>query len=376
MIDYLMSEMTRRVCSILDEISRPSAPFYERHVAGAVMNLLDNYRTYPGTMFYTDRYGNIVAYYRHPEANLSASLVTVAHMDHPGFHIESANGNSAVASIQGGLPRDNRIVGLPILIFRGSCSNKGSITGFVNDDKNSVNVTLDTSWDGPVSNAWAVPDVTRFAIKDNLIHGRAMDDLAGCAQQIAVFETIVREAPAIEYTAVFTRAEEVGFIGAVGACETGVIPQNAVVVSLEASKNLEGARPGHGIILRTGDRQAVFDVTATELLEKAAESARIKGVDYQKRRMDGGTCEASLFMACGYETGALAVPLINYHNHGDSAVEAEAIHKTDLAGGIALLIEAAAILASGKRVARSLFLETRKTAFYKKRNLLLKDFLS
>ena len=375
MVQYLMSETGRRVCDILDQISQPTAPFYENCVAKEIVRLLKNCTTHPEIMVYSDRYGNIVANYRHPKADLSASLVTVAHMDHPGFHIESANEDTAVASIQGGLPRDNRLVGLPILIFRNSYSNKGKVTGFIDDNKNSVNVALESKWDGSVSNAWAVPDVTRFMIEDDLIHGRSMDDLAGCAQQIAVLEIIAREKPAVEYTAIFTRAEEVGFIGAVGACESGIIPKNAVVISLEASKNLEGARPGHGIILRTGDRQAVFDVMVTELLVKAAETAQSKGVYHQKKRMDGGTCEAALFMACGYEAGALAVPLINYHNHGDSAVEAEAIHKADLAGGVALLLEVADIMQTEKRIARSVFLESRKTAFYKKRNMLLKGIV-
>ncbi|MBN1295774.1 hypothetical protein JXA80_03275, partial [bacterium] len=143
------------------------------------------------------------------------------------------------------------------------------------------------------------------------------------------------------------------------------LPAHAVVISLEASKNLEGARPGEGIILRTGDRQTLFDASVTELMQAAAAGMAQRGVPHRKRRMDGGTCEGALYLAYGYETGALAVPLINYHNHGETAVEAEAIHADDLAGGVILLEEIARCLAAESRLPRSLFREQRKAWFYK-----------
>ena len=323
----------------------------------------------------TDRYGNVVATYRHPDARFDASLAAAAHMDHPGYHLISADGKSAVASIQGGLPKDSRLIGSAALLFRGDYRNRGVVTEFTDKDSVSVNMQLDSSWEGPLEQAWGVPDVDRFRIDGDMIHGRAMDDLVGCAQQIAALEIILEQDIPVEFTAVFNRAEEVGFIGAAGACELGSIPSRAVVLSLEASKNLEGARPGQGIILRTGDRMALFDGAVTAILEKAAEAACLKQVPHQKKRMDGGTCEASLYMAYGYETGALAVPLINYHNQGETAVEAEAIHRNDLVGGVVMLMETARILVAEKRIPRAIFKRNVEAQFLQKIRMMTNSSL-
>jgi putative aminopeptidase FrvX len=364
MNDYLVTETTARVITILDTISRPAAPFYEAGVSRAIQETLRGYETHPNVHIFTDRYGNLVAQYRHPDARYPSALAVAAHMDHPGYHIVSAENGIIEASIQGGLPRDERLIGSHMLMFRDHYSNRGTITGFTDASKTAVTVEPESGWEGPAQHAWGVPDVTRFALDGDFIRGRAMDDLAGCAQQIAALEILVRLDIKVEYTAVFNRAEEVGFIGAIGACESKVLPDHAVVLCLEASKALEGARAGHGVIIRTGDRLAMFDPQVTERIEQAAANAAKKQIRYQKKRMDGGTCEAALYMSYGYETGAIAVPLINYHNHGDTSVEAEAIHRDDLAGGVVVLVELARILETEKRLPRSLFREKRKAAFY------------
>jgi len=363
----------QRVVEILNAISQPAAPFYERHVKAAILDVLAPGRNDPRMQIFSDRYGNLIARYRHPEARFDASLAAAAHMDHPGYHIQSVDGETATAVIRGGLPRDQRLIGSAMQIVCGPHRNRGVIRAFTDDKKTAVTVDLDAKWESTGDggyrperdHGWAVPDVEQFRDDGALLHGRAMDDLAGCAQQIALLEYCLADSVPVEFTAVFNRAEEVGFIGAVGACELGSIPARSVVLCLEASKNLEGARPGNGIILRTGDRQAVFDVAVTEMLERAAEkAAETHAIQTQKRRMDGGTCEAALYMSYGYETGALAVPLINYHNQGDNAVEAEAIHRDDLYGGVVLLVEMTKQLVSEKRVPRSRFREHRKAAFY------------
>ena len=364
-------KLNSRMIEIMDAISQPAAPYYEGLVANAIENTLTPLKSNPNVQVFRDRYGNLVACYRHPEARYTASLAAAAHTDHPGYHLVSAEGKEAVASIQGGLPRDERLPGSAMLIFRGDYNNRGTIVDFADDEKSTVRVKLDENWEGGVEHAWGVPDVERFLVDGDLIRGRAMDDLVGCAQQIAALELFVQEEMLIEYTAVFNRAEEVGFVGAVGACELGTIPTRSIVLCLEASKELEGARPGDGIILRTGDRQSVFDPVVSELLEKAGEKSTENGYPFQKKRMDGGTCEASLYVAYGYETGALAVPLINYHNQGDGAIEAEAIHINDLAGGVVMQVELAKLLVDAKRVPRDFFRENRRAWFMDKVKLLL-----
>jgi putative aminopeptidase FrvX len=366
MTEYLFTEIMQRVTAILDIVSEPAAPFYENRVARAIRHSLAPFKDHPHVQIGCDRYGNVIAQYRHPDAHFGASFAAAAHMDHPGFHVTAAESKTATLLIQGGLPRDERLIGAGVDLYRADMCNHGIVHGYANDDKSSVLLDLDEPWAGPVEGAWGVPDVTRFCTDGDLIHGRGMDDLAGCAQQIAVFELLVREQIPVEYIAIFNRAEEVGFIGAVGACELGSIPSRSIVISLEASKNLEGAQPGKGIIVRTGDRLTIFDASVTALLENAAIAAAQKNVLHQKKRMDGGACEASLYMAYGYETGALAVPLINYHNHGETAVAAEAIHRNDLAGGVVILLELAKLLAAKSRSPRAVFREQCKASFYRR----------
>ncbi|MCD4653565.1 M20/M25/M40 family metallo-hydrolase [bacterium] len=360
-----------RVSAIVDAISCPAAPFYEHLVADAIIKILDQWRDNSRVQVYKDRYGNLIARYQHPDAALSSSLAAAAHMDHPGYHLTSAEKKSVVATIQGGLPCDERLPGSSVLLFRGDYTNRGIVRDFIDERKRSVNIDLDNIWEGDTTHAWGVPDVERFREEGDFIHGRAMDDLAGCAQQIAALEIMVQNNIPVEFTAIFNRAEEVGFVGAVGACELGSIPAHAIVLSLEASRNLEGARPGDGVILRTGDRQAIFDAGVTKLLEKAGEKAVACGFPFQQKRMDGGTCEAALYIAYGYETGALAVPLINYHNQGKTAVEPEAIHRKDLAGGVVMLVEMASVIAETQRVPRTLFRDNQKAWFLRNLKCLL-----
>ena len=51
---------------------------------------------------------------------------------------------------------------------------------------------------------------------------------------------------------------------------------------------------------------------------------------FQRTLMDGGTCEASLFNVSGFDTGALAIALGNYHNIGKSHPAPEYISLFDL----------------------------------------------
>ncbi|MBN1297204.1 hypothetical protein JXA80_10520, partial [bacterium] len=208
-----LNKIRDHTVSVLDSISRPAAPYYERYVKAAVFSALDGLRQHPHVQIGTDRYGNIIARYRHPGARFDASLATAAHMDHPGFHIVSVSGDDITASIQGGLPRDDRLIGSSMHIFRGDREIRGTIRGFADASHDTITVTPESD-PGPVlgndylqerDHAWGVPAVERFRVDGDLIHGRAMDDLAGCAQQIVALQRLVAEAVPVEFTALFNR---------------------------------------------------------------------------------------------------------------------------------------------------------------------------
>jgi hypothetical protein len=115
-------------------------------------------------------------------------------------------------------------------------------------------------------------DLPAFLLQGDSIHSRACDDLIGCAAIVAtVRDLVVARAPASVY-GVFTRAEEVGFIGAIQLAKSKQLPQDVTVVSLETSAELPPAKIGAGPIVRVGDRTSVFDPATTEYFVEIARS--------------------------------------------------------------------------------------------------------
>ena len=57
--------------------------------------------------------------------------------------------------------------------------------------------------------------------------------------------------------------------------------------------------------------------------------------------MDGGICEATVLANAGFRTGAVALPLANYHNAGKKKLKAEIVHLDDALNLIALLVHLA-----------------------------------
>jgi endoglucanase len=111
-------------------------------------------------------------------------------------------------------------------------------------------------------------------------------------------------------------------------------------VAIEASKALPHARQGDGPILRVGDRTSTFDDALTRWIARvAAELAGPSGrrFRWQRRLMDGGTCESTAYQLFGYRCAALCVPLGNYHNMSDRGrIAAESIRLSDLVGLVRL----------------------------------------
>ncbi|MEE8046064.1 MAG: hypothetical protein V3T49_04415, partial [Dehalococcoidia bacterium] len=141
----------------------------------------------------------------------------------------------------------------------------------------------------------------------------------------------------------FTRAEEVGLVGARLAAEHELLPKDTIVVSVETSSVLPGAEIGEGVVIRTGDRAATFDYEAEAYLSEAAHRIKSTTPDFkvQRQLMSAGGCEAAAFKAFGYKVTGTAFPLGAWHNRGESGVEPEFISKDDLFGGAVLLAEAA-----------------------------------
>lgn len=187
-------------------------------------------------------------------------------------------------------------------------------------------------------------DLPDFDLGDGQIRMRAADDLAGCATITAVMAASATfDSPGAVY-GLFTRAEEVGLIGALLAAEDSLLPRDTAVVSVETSLALPGAQQGDGPVIRTGDRATTFDNAAEAYLVQARAKLLEADGDFkcQRQLMGAGGCEASAFAAYGYSVTGMAYPLGAWHNAGpDNTIAPEYISLDDFAGGVLLATEAA-----------------------------------
>jgi endoglucanase len=281
-------------------LSNPTVPFVEDLPAAHVRAFADE-RDLPHE---TDAAGNVVVKY-----GTGNPLVLVAHLDHPGFHVQ----RDGTLAFRGGLLAENALPGAPLHYFRRgerdpigegelleATSEKGRLTGAT-----ATNVQGDFAM-------WGFPG---WSITDGKVTARVCDDLLGASAILSVLDEIARSRPSTCVWGLFTRAEEEGFLGAFEAIRLGTVPKDADVLSLECSKALVNAPQGGGVIVRVGDRMSIFDPSLTAALEAAA--GKVDGLRSQRRLMDGGACEASAFCAAGYRASGVAVPLGNYHNARD-----------------------------------------------------------
>ena len=323
--------------------SQPAVAFHENGVATAVRGAL----TEIGVSWRTDDFGNIIAHVAGTEAASHPPIAFMAHMDHPGFEIVGRDGDNLVGQALGGVPPGSFVAGVPLQIALPGGRRVPAETvgphGEERERKATIRLTGATGEDIPVP-APAVFDLPDFSIEDDHIVMRAADDLAGCGCILSALSALRDEPPAGDVYGVFTRAEEVGLVGARLLAEARTLPSDTLVVSLESSRTLPGAEIGSGPVIRVGDAGSTFNSDAESALIRARETlaARDSGFRSQRQLMSGGVCEASAFMAYGYRSTGVAFPLGNYHNGApDGSIAAEYIHRDDYLNGAALVTEAA-----------------------------------
>jgi hypothetical protein len=184
--------------------------------------------------------------------------------------------------------------------------------------------------------------------ENDLYYTKAADDLIGVFAILSIFQKL-RKKRSLPMIALLSRAEEVGFIGAIGHLELGWHKQAKrpiVCVSLETSRTLPGAEIGKGPVVRLGDRTTVFDPNYLQVLSQIATQKLPQS--HQKRIMDGGSCEATAATLYGLRTIGISVPLGNYHNQnleggpesrgeaGCKSTAPEFVHEKDIHGLITL----------------------------------------
>lgn len=251
-------------------LSQPTAPFHEHRVKAEIRAHLEKLRFVTLT---EDSFGNLIA--RYSRGNARPKFAFAAHMDHPGW-VRPPGAANGMMQFLGGVKEE----------FLDKCPIQ-SFGDF---------------------GMWNLP---AFDLKDDKIYSRACDDLIGCAAIVAMMQELEENSVNGCVLGLFTRAEEVGFVGAIQLAKSNLLPKNIIVISLETSAEKPPAKMGAGPIIRVGDRTSVFEPTITQFL---AAIARRSKIPFQRCLMPGGTCEATAYENYGLRTGALCVALANYHN--------------------------------------------------------------
>ncbi|MCG3150060.1 MAG: hypothetical protein PCFJNLEI_03527 [Verrucomicrobiae bacterium] len=302
-------------------LTLPTAPYHEH----AVRDFVEAFARQLGLPPERDAAGNVIVKYR--RGMTGTPLVFVAHMDHPGF--VALGGRRA--EFLGGVPKE---------WFPGARVKFGTVRTHVR--------RVASGWPKRkvVELANAVPcgelgmwDVPRCHVRAGKLHALAIDDVLSVAVILATLAEVKRRQLTTHVWGVFTRAEEVGFHGAIEIAKAGKIPRGAVIVSLEMSRARPWAKIGNGPVVRVGDRLTTFDAAGVYFLQ---EVARRSALPVQRCLMDGGACEATAFNGLGYRACGLCLPLGNYHNIGAKRqIRAEYVSLRDLVGLGKLTVAAA-----------------------------------
>ena len=334
------------VVSILRRIAvAPTAPYHEWAALDAIRGELER----GGIPTTTDRFGQVHA--RLSAGTPKRALVFAAHTDHPAFEVIEASGRTGRARVLGGFRQRVFPPNVAVTVHddTGTASFAAVLTKPVSDIEPLHNSTTVCRIDaeGPLAvGQYAVLDFPAADVAGDEIRMRAADDLAGCALIVAVLLALRDEGAPHDVAAIFTRAEETGLYGARLAAEDGLLPRDAYVVSVEASRALPGAEAGRGIVVRAGDLYNTFSNEAERYLRVARERLAERGIPSQRALLVGGTCEASSFVRLGWIATGIALPNVNYHNAAqDGGFAPEIVRLSDLLSGISLGVEAA--LAAG-----------------------------
>ncbi len=324
------------VLAVLADLAAcPTAPFHEAWIAQRIGAHLTGLGLPPTA----DPWGNLIVRVRRGEGAPPVALV--AHMDHPGFEIvEAAEDGAPRAGVLGGLIAP-LFTGEPTLRFYPAGPDRPQlvrVVACVEAGPRERYVTLDASGGTLPPGSFGVLDLPDLVRQGELLYLRAADDVVGCAAIVAALARIAAGSEPCDVWGVFTRAEEVGLIGATLLARARTLPAETLVVSLETSKALPGAEIGGGPVIRVGDISSAFHPEGDALLQQAGDRVRAAGGLVQRQLMSGGTCEATTFNRHGYRATGISIPLGNYHNRTpEDRIGAEYVHAADVRGCVDLL---------------------------------------
>ena len=341
----------------------PTAPYCEGEV---IAWLLAWAKRHEGTIHAArDKAGNVYLTYRRGRAG-RAPLVLEAHMDHPGFKVVRQRRNGTIEAVFRGGVKPSHFKAARVRLWlaaeREWTASKVLEVKTVPNQRH-MKVLLAAPRDGrrPAAGTLGMWDLPEAAHRRGLFAARVCDDLAGLAAIICALEELIAHRVPAHVVALCSRAEEVGFAGVLAVCEKGWIPRGSPVIGLETSKAFPASPQGAGPIIRVGDRTGIFSAGLTHFIAQTAGRLADEdgGFTYQRKLMDGGTCNSTAFAAYGYDAGGICLALGNYHNMFDRAalgphapfrppvakagpgIASETIDLEDFHGLVRLLVETA-----------------------------------
>lgn len=310
-----------RHLDILQEmLSIPTAPFAEHLVLEYVRRFCAKRK---GVVTKSDKVGNLLVHVRIGSARIARPPCITAHLDHPGFVVDrKTDSNHVRAFWRGGVPKEY-FVGARVRFALPEQKSwrwaKGVVEAVNTKKRDGIErvqtavITVKELVPAGTVGMWDFPEPV---IRGSRIFARGCDDIGGASAMLCAIDELSRHHKPCEAYFLFTRAEEVGFVGAIAAARAGTIPKKCFVVAMETSSERPFAKIGDGPILRVGDKASTFTHPVTAHCHQIAKdlAGSDKAFKYQRKLMDGGTCESSAYCTLGYEATGLCVALGNYHN--------------------------------------------------------------
>jgi endoglucanase len=317
-------------------LKHPTAPYREAAVLGALDAFARERSKWITPV--TDGAGNRIFTIRtSPSAPAKPSIAFTAHTDHPAF----VPGPDGRYELLGRVYPAARLAGARICYYRESGEPAGrGVVRSAEESGGRVLVDLAREGGAPEPGDYAAFDFDYLQFEGDRIVGRVCDDLLGVISILATAEQAIERGLDATFLAAFTRAEETGFIGALAMLEENPIPRDVPIVGLECSAARGGnATIGDGPILRVGDFVSTFDPQVTAFLRRCADelAREDRSFRYQRKLMQGGSCESTAYLLDGRRAGGMCLALGNYHNIPDpdpmdasTGVAPEFVSKSDL----------------------------------------------
>jgi putative aminopeptidase FrvX len=300
--------------TILQQLcATPTAPFAEHHVIDYVEGFVAARKN---LRLSHDRWGNLLISMK--SAAKGPRTIFAAHMDHPGFVADRMIDAKTLEARFHGAVLAEFFPGTKVRFFTPGKEVAATVlkAEIGNDRGYPERVTLRVA-SAVAPGSPGMFDLTPGRVTGKEFHSRVCDNLAGAAAALTMIDRLVRHRTKAPVAVLLTRAEEAGFIGALGACASpNLIKKTDRLIIIECSAKQPYAPQGNGAIIRVGDKTSIFNSSLSYFITQTAEKLRKtdKSFKYQRALMPGGTCEATVYDMYGYTAASICVALGNYHN--------------------------------------------------------------